>query len=107
MGLMVLSRAPGGEGGERGGISEIFPDVRIRTAGKPCSQVMALNKSFKHNNGSFIPAFSFGTWRVPSYQVEIAVEHAIRTGYRHTDRAPIYRNEGEVGRGMKKNDVKR
>jgi diketogulonate reductase-like aldo/keto reductase len=68
---------------------------------------MALNRTFKLNNGNFIPAVGFGTWKAPPHQVETAVEHALRAGYRHIDCAPIYRNEGEVGRGIKKSNVKR
>ena len=68
---------------------------------------MALNRSFKLNNGTSIPAIGFGTWRAPPHEVEVAVEQAIRAGFRHIDCAPIYRNEGEVGRGIKKSGVKR
>jgi diketogulonate reductase-like aldo/keto reductase len=68
---------------------------------------MALNRSFKLNTGATIPAIGFGTWQAPPLEVEIAVEKALRCVYRHLDCAPIYRNEAEVGRGIKKSGVKR
>jgi len=68
---------------------------------------MALNRSFQLNTGTHIPAIGFGTWRAPPHQVEVAVEQALRAGFRHLDCAPIYRNEEEVGRGIKASGVKR
>lgn len=37
----------------------------------------------------------------------MAVEEALKQGYRHIDAAAIYRNEKEVGAGIKKSGVKR
>lgn len=62
---------------------------------------------FKLNTGAKIPAVGFGTWQAAPNEVERAVEVALREGYRHIDCAAIYRNESEVGTGLKKSGVKR
>lgn len=68
---------------------------------------MALNRSFTLNTGARIPAVGFGTWQAAPREVEQAVETALRAGYRHVDCAAIYRNEEEVGAGIKKSGVPR
>lgn len=68
---------------------------------------MALNRTFTLNTGAKIPAVGFGTWQAAPHEVEKAVEIALKSGYRHIDCAAIYRNENEVGVGIKKSGVKR
>ncbi|RTE79424.1 hypothetical protein BHE90_006036 [Fusarium euwallaceae] len=68
---------------------------------------MPLQTHFTLNTGANIPAVGFGTWQAPPGQVENAVEIALRSGYRHIDCASIYRNEVEVGDGIRKSDVPR
>ncbi|ETI22252.1 hypothetical protein G647_06325 [Cladophialophora carrionii CBS 160.54] len=68
---------------------------------------MALNRTFTLNTGAEIPAVGFGTWQAAPHEVENAVEIALRAGYRHLDCAAIYRNETEVGLGIKKSGVDR
>jgi diketogulonate reductase-like aldo/keto reductase len=68
---------------------------------------MALKRTFKLNTGAEIPAVGFGTWQAAPHEVENAVEIALRAGYRHLDCAAIYRNETEVGLGIKKSGVDR
>lgn len=46
--------------------------------------------TFKLNTGATIPAIGLGTWRSASGQVQNAVEHALRNGYRHLDCALAY-----------------
>ena len=68
---------------------------------------MALNRTFTLNTGAPIPAVGFGTWQAAPHEVENAVEIALKAGYRHIDCAAIYRNETEVGAGIKKSGVPR
>ena len=68
---------------------------------------MTLSTEFKLNTGASIPAVGFGTWQAKPNEVERAVEQALTAGYKHIDCAAIYRNEAEVGRGMKNSGVPR
>ncbi|CAK4027494.1 aldehyde reductase i [Lecanosticta acicola] len=68
---------------------------------------MPLPEHFTLNTGAKIPAVGFGTWQAAPHEVEQAVEEALKQGYRHIDGAAIYRNETEVGSGIKKSGVKR
>jgi glycerol 2-dehydrogenase (NADP+) len=51
---------------------------------------MSLPTSFKLNTGATIPAIGLGTWRSQPGQVQVAVEHALKSGYRHLDCAMAY-----------------
>lgn len=68
---------------------------------------MPLQTHFTLNTGAKIPAVGFGTWQAAPGQVENAVEIALRSGYKHIDCASIYRNEVEVGDGIRKSGVPR
>jgi diketogulonate reductase-like aldo/keto reductase len=68
---------------------------------------MALNRSFTLNTGAKIPAMGFGIRQAIPNEVEKAVEIALRTGYRHVDCAAVYRNEIDVGKGIKKSCISR
>lgn len=59
------------------------------------------------NTGAKIPAVGFGTWQAAPHEVERAVEVALKEGYRHIDCAAIYRNETEVGEGIRRSGVPR
>ncbi|RFU32128.1 hypothetical protein B7463_g4233, partial [Scytalidium lignicola] len=57
--------------------------------------------TFKLNTGAEIPALGFGTWQSPPGEVQKAVSHALKIGYKHVDGAYCYGNENEVGNGLK------
>ncbi|KZO90912.1 Aldo/keto reductase [Calocera viscosa TUFC12733] len=48
-----------------------------------------------------------GTWQSEPHQVERAVEHALKVGYRHVDAAVIYGNQPEVAEGIRCSGVPR
>ncbi len=54
-----------------------------------------------------IPSLGLGTWRLSGEECAKAVERALTLGYRHIDTARMYRNEDEVGRGIKDSGVDR
>ena len=68
---------------------------------------MPIPAHFNLNTGASIPAVGFGTWQAAPHEVERAVETALREGYRHIDCAAIYRNETEVGQGIRNSGVPR
>ncbi|KAJ5312087.1 hypothetical protein PENANT_c011G06179 [Penicillium antarcticum] len=68
---------------------------------------MTITTHFTLNTGAKIPAVGFGTWQAKPMEVENAVEIALKQGYRHIDCAAIYRNEKEVGNGIRKSGVAR
>lgn len=68
---------------------------------------MPLAAEFILNTGARMPAVGFGTWQARPGQVEEAVARAMRCGYRLVDCAAIYRNEAEVGAGLRAGGVPR
>ena len=51
---------------------------------------MSSDASFKLNTGATIPAVGLGTWQAPKGEVGKAVEHALKSGYKHIDAAWCY-----------------
>lgn len=66
-----------------------------------------LSKTYTLNTGAKIPAVGLGTWQSKPNEVKLAVEAALRHGYRHIDTAFAYGNEREVGDGIKASGVPR
>jgi 2,5-diketo-D-gluconate reductase A len=54
-----------------------------------------------------MPLLGFGTWQIRGVEASRATAAALEAGYRHLDTATVYRNEGEVGRGLADSGVAR
>ena len=54
------------------------------------------------HDGTSIPQLGLGVYKVPAAQTADLVEGALRLGYRHIDTAALYRNEREVGEGLRR-----
>ncbi|MEW1775580.1 aldo/keto reductase [Streptomyces sp. NPDC086777] len=61
----------------------------------------------KLNNGVEMPALGLGVYQSPPEETAAAVETALRDGYRLIDTAAAYRNEQQVGEGIKRSGVDR
>ena len=59
------------------------------------------------NNGIEIPNVGIGTFMIEPDDAEMAVEVALKDGYRLIDTANAYMNEKAVGRGIKKSGINR
>ena len=53
------------------------------------------------NDGNTIPQLGFGVFQIDPDQTAAAVRSALEVGYRHIDTAQMYRNEKEVGQGIR------
>ncbi len=54
-----------------------------------------------------MPVPGLGVYQSPPEETALAAESALRVGYRHIDTAAIYRNEREVGEGLRRSEVDR
>src|SRR3954454_25283729 len=68
---------------------------------------MANAPSIELNDGTKIPQLGFGVFQIDPAETADAVERALAVGYRHIDTAEMYRNEREVGEGIRKAGVDR
>lgn len=59
------------------------------------------------NNGLTMPAIGLGVFQSAPDETAAAVAEALRIGYRHIDTAAAYRNEREVGEGIRRSGVGR
>jgi 2,5-diketo-D-gluconate reductase B len=57
--------------------------------------------------GTSVPAVGLGTWQITGPACVEAVSDALALGYRHIDTARAYRNEREVGQGIRASGVAR
>jgi 2,5-diketo-D-gluconate reductase B len=57
--------------------------------------------------GARIPLIGLGTWDLRGKSCAGMVEQALGLGYRHIDTAAMYRNEAEVGEGLRASGIKR
>ncbi len=67
----------------------------------------ASERFFVLSNGIRIPSVGFGTSRIPRETTAASVAEAIRDGYRLIDNAFLYKNEREVGTGIKDSGIDR
>ena len=58
-------------------------------------------------NGARIPCLGMGTWTLSGEACGDLVAHALSIGYRHVDTAGSYRNEAEVGAGIRASGIAR
>lgn len=63
--------------------------------------------NFTLNNGVEIPKLGFGVFQTPPDETAVAVEEALRVGYRHIDTAAGYANERGVGEGIRRSGLRR
>ncbi|KAG2197997.1 NADP-dependent oxidoreductase domain-containing protein [Mucor mucedo] len=68
---------------------------------------MALNRKITLNTGKEVDIVGLGTWLSKPDEVRKAVKYALENGYRHLDCAYVYRNEDEVGQGIRESGVPR
>jgi len=59
------------------------------------------------NNGVTMPTLGLGVFQSPPEETAAAVETALKVGYRHIDTAAAYRNERQVGEGIRRSGVPR
>ncbi|MEU1972915.1 aldo/keto reductase [Microbacterium sp. NPDC019599] len=59
------------------------------------------------NNGVTMPAIGLGVFQSAPAETAAAVAEALRVGYRHIDTAAAYRNEREVGEGIRRSGLDR
>jgi len=69
---------------------------------------MDLSATVTLNNGVAIPRLGLGVFQSPNGAETVeAVRYALQFGYRHIDTARIYRNEADVGAGLRASGVPR
>lgn len=59
------------------------------------------------NDGSTIPQFGLGAYKLPPDDTVAAIRTALELGYRHIDTAEMYQNEAEVGEAVESSDIDR
>lgn len=59
------------------------------------------------NNGVQMPVAGLGMWRATGEESVQAVRWALQAGYRHIDTAAVYKNEREVGEGIRQSGLPR
>lgn len=59
------------------------------------------------NNGVALPALGYGVFQTPPAETVVAVQEALRIGYRHIDTAAAYGNERQVGEAIHRSGIDR
>jgi 2,5-diketo-D-gluconate reductase A len=68
---------------------------------------MSIIPTLTLNNGVTLPTLGLGVFQSSPEDTAAAVESALRVGYRHIDTAAAYRNERQVGEGIRASGVDR
>lgn len=69
---------------------------------------LTITSTLPLNNGVTIPRFGLGVWRSrPGEETAHAVQHALKSGYRHIDTAHFYKNEKDVGEAVRRSGIPR
>jgi 2,5-diketo-D-gluconate reductase A len=71
------------------------------------SQRTTIVPSVRLNDGHSIPQLGFGVFQIDPADTAAAVGIALEVGYRHIDTAEMYRNEREVGEGVRASGLDR
>jgi 2,5-diketo-D-gluconate reductase A len=71
------------------------------------SQRTTIVPSVRLNDGHSIPQLGFGVFQIDPADTAEAVAIALEVGYRHIDTAEMYRNEREVGEGVRASGLDR
>jgi aldehyde reductase len=74
---------------------------KTEEATKPNKEQWDINSTVTLSNGVKMPRLGLGTWKAGKGEVAAAVKAALLHGYRLIDGAWAYRNEAEVGEGIK------
>jgi len=69
--------------------------------------VQTIEAQIVESNGARIPLIGLGTWDLRGKACARMVAEALALGYRHIDTAAMYRNEDEVGEGLRASGVRR
>jgi 2,5-diketo-D-gluconate reductase A len=73
----------------------------------PARKASHMNEILTLNNGVEMPALGLGVFQSSADDTASAVETALRTGYRLIDTAAAYRNERQVGEGIRASGIDR
>jgi diketogulonate reductase-like aldo/keto reductase len=71
------------------------------------TQTNLTQTTFTLNNAVTIPAIGLGVFQASPDDTAVAVEEALRVGYRHIDTAAAYGNEAAVGQGLRNSGIAR
>lgn len=70
-------------------------------------EVQSMDGTVALNDGNKMPLFGLGVFNVLGDSCRDAVKFALQNGYRLIDTASYYKNESEVGQGIKESTIKR
>jgi 2,5-diketo-D-gluconate reductase A len=68
---------------------------------------LPLSPVVRMNDGHDIPQLGLGVYKVAEHVAAETVRVALEAGYRHVDTAALYRNEAEVGEGIRQAGIPR